>query len=64
MHPRYQVNDLVRVTDLERTFSQGDTTNCSYKLLKTRETFTDTIPAYRINNLPEIYNEVLSKKNE
>ena len=30
--PKFQLNDLVRTTDLKRTFSKGDTTNWSYKL--------------------------------
>ena len=30
--PKFQMNDLVRVADLKKTFSKGDTTNWSYKL--------------------------------
>ena len=30
--PKFQINDLVRVADLKRTFSKGATTNWSYKL--------------------------------
>ena len=30
--PKFQINDLVRVADLKKTFSKGDTTNWSYKL--------------------------------
>ena len=29
---KFKLNDLVRTADLKRTSSQGDTTNCSYKL--------------------------------
>ena len=29
---KIQINDLVRVADLRKTFSKGDTTNWSYKL--------------------------------
>ena len=60
--PKFQINDLVRTADLKRTFSKGDTTNWSYKLYKITEIFNDTIPSYKINNLPERYNESLLKK--
>ena len=42
----------------------GDTTNWSYKLQKITEPIIDTIPSYRLGNLPERYNEVLLKKTE
>ena len=60
--PKFQINDLVRVADLKITFSKGDTTNWSYKLYKITEIINDTIPSYKINNLPERYNESLLKK--
>ena len=60
--PKLQMNDLVRVADLKRTFSKGHTTNWSYKLYKITEIINDTIPSYKINNLPERYNESLLKK--
>ena len=59
--PKFQINDLVRVADLKKTFSKGDTTNWSYKLYKITEIIKDTIPSYRIDNLPERYNEALLK---
>ena len=62
--PKFQINDLVRTADLKRTFSKGDTTNWSYKLYKIIEIINDTIPAYKIDNLPERYNESLLKKTE
>ena len=37
-------------------------TNWSYKLYKITESFTDTIPSYRLDNLPERYKESLLKK--
>ena len=49
--PKFQINDLVRVADLKRTFSKGDTTNWSYKLYKITEIINDTIPSYKIDNL-------------
>ena len=62
--PKFQINDLVRVADLKRTFSKGDTTNWSCKLYKITEIINDTIPAYKIDNLPERCNEALLKKTE
>ena len=62
--PKFQVNDLVRTANLKETFSKGDTTNWSYKLYKTTEIIIDTIPSYKIKNLPERYNESLLKKTE
>ena len=50
---KYQINDLVRAADLKETFSKGDTTNWSYKLYKNTEIINDTIPSYKIDNLPE-----------
>ena len=62
--PKFQINDLVRTADLKKTFSKGYTTNWSYKLYKITEIFNDTIPAYKIDNLPERYNESLLKKTK
>ena len=60
--PKFQTNDLVRTADLKKTFSKGDTTNWSYTLYKITEIINDTKPSYKINNLPERYNESLLKK--
>ena len=62
--PKFQINDLVRTADSERTFSKGDTTNWSYKLYKITEIVNDTIPSYKIDNLKERYNESLLKKTD
>ena len=62
--PKFQINDLVRTADLKKTFSKSDTTNWSYKIFKITEIINDTIPAYKIDNLPERYNESLLKKTE
>ena len=51
--PKFRINDLVRVADLKKTFSKGDTTNWFYKLYKITEIINDTIPSYHIDNLPE-----------
>ena len=62
--PKYKINDLVRTADLKKTFSKGDTTNWSYKLYKITEVINDTIPSYKINNLPERYNQSLLLKSQ
>ena len=62
--PKFEISDLVRTADLMKTFSDEDTTNWSYKLYKITELINDTIPAYKIDNLPERYNESLLKKTE
>ena len=62
--PKVQINDLVRVADLKKTFSKGDKTNWSYKLYKITEIINDTIPSYKIDNLKERYSESVLKKTE
>ena len=62
--PKNEIGDLVRTADLKKAFSIGDTTNWSYKLYKITETINDTIPSYKIENIPERYNESLLKKTE
>ena len=62
--PEYEIGNLVRTADLQKTFSKGDTTNWSYKLYKITEVNKDTIPSYHIDNLPERYKESLLKKTE
>ena len=59
---KFQLNDLLRVADLKKTFSKGDTNNWSYKLYKISEIINDTIPSYLIDNSPERYNEALLTK--
>ena len=41
--PKYKIVDLVRTTDLKRTFSKCDTKNWSYKIYKITENFNETI---------------------
>ena len=48
---KFQINDLVRVADLKKTFSKGDTTNWSYEIYKIAKIINDTIPTYKIDNL-------------
>ena len=63
IQPKHQVNILVRVADLKRTFSKGDTTNWSFKMYEVTEIYNDTLPCHRIEKLKERDNEVLLKKN-
>ena len=57
--PKFHLSQLVRTADIKRVFSKGDSTNCSYKLYTITEIIHDTIPSYRINYLPERYNQNL-----
>ena len=62
IEPKYEIGDLVKTLDIKKMFSKGDTTKWSYKLYKITEIVNDTMPSYKINNLPERYNESLLKK--
>ena len=53
VNPIFQINDLIRVADLKKTFSKADTTNWSYKFYKITEIIKDTVPAFKIDNLKE-----------
>ena len=57
--PKFKVGQVVRTADIKRVFSKGDGTNYSYILYTISEVIHDTIPSYRINYLPERYNENL-----
>ena len=57
--PKYKLSQLVRTADIKKVFSKGDSTNYSYKLYSITEVIHDTIPSYRIDYLPERYNENL-----
>ena len=57
--PTHKLGQLVRTADIKRVFSKGDSTNYSYKLYTITEIIHDTIPSYRIDYLPERYNENL-----
>ena len=61
---KFRLNDHVRTADLGKTFSKSDTSNWSYKLYKITEFIKDTIPSYRIDNLPERYNDASLKKTQ
>ena len=57
--PKFKFGHLVRTADIKKVFSKGDSTSWSYKLYTITEVIHDTIPSYRINYLPERYNENL-----
>ena len=57
--PKFELGEFVRTADIKRVFSKGDSTNYSYKLYTITEVIHDTIPSYRIDYLPERYNENL-----
>ena len=57
--PKFKLGDLVRTADIKSVFCKGDSTNWSYKLYTITEIIHDTIPSYRIDYLPERYNENL-----
>ena len=57
--PKFKLGQLVRTADIKKVFSKGDSTNSSYKLDTITEVIHDTIPSYRLDYLPERYNENL-----
>ena len=56
---KFKIGQIVRTADIKRVFSKGDSTNWSYKLYTITEVIHNTIPSYRIDYLPERYNENL-----
>ena len=57
--PKFELGDLVRTYYIKKVFSKGDSTNYSHKLYTITEVIHDTIPSYRLNYLPERYNQNL-----
>ena len=57
--PKFKLGKLVRTADIKRVFSKGDSTNSSYKLYTITEVIHDSVPSYRIEYLPERYNQNL-----
>ena len=57
--PKFKLGQLIRVADIRKVFSKGDSTNYSYKLYRVTEVIHDTIPSYRLDYLPERYNQNL-----
>ena len=54
---KFHLGQIVRTAGIKKVFSEGDSTNFSYKLYTETEVIHDTIPSYRINYLTEKYNE-------
>ena len=59
LNPKYKLGQVVRTADIKKVFSKGDSTNYSYKLCTITEVIHDIIPSYRIDYLPERYNQNL-----
>ena len=57
--PKFKLGQLVRTADIKKVFSKGDSTNWSYILYTITEVIHDNITSYRINYLPERYNQNL-----
>ena len=57
--PKFKLGQLVRTADIKKVFSKGDSTNYSYHVFAITEVIHDTVPSYRINYIPERYNENL-----
>ena len=57
--PKFEIGQLVCTADIKSVFSEGDSTNRSYNLYTLTEIIYDTIPSYRLDYLPERYNENL-----
>ena len=59
LNPKYNLGQLVRTADIKRVFRKGDSRNYSYKFYTITEIIHETIPSYRIDYLPQRYNENL-----
>ena len=57
--PKFKLAQLVHTADIKRVFSKGESRKWRYKLYTITEVIHDTIPCYRIDYLPERYNDNL-----
>ena len=57
--PKFKLGHLIRTADIKRVFSRGDSTKWSYKLYTITEVIHDSVSSYRIEYLPERYNQNL-----
>ena len=64
LEPQLKIHDLLRTAVLKRTFSKEDTMNWSNMLYKITNFVYGTIPSYKLDKLPQRYNEALLKKIE
>ena len=51
--PNFNLGRLVRIGDIRRVLSKGDSTNWSHKIYTNIEVMHDTLPSNRIKYLPE-----------
>ena len=57
--PKFKLGQFVLTADIKKVFSKGDSTNYSYDIYTITEIIHDTVPSYRIDYLPERYNQNL-----
>ena len=57
--PRYKLGQIVRSADNKKVFSKRDSTNYGYNLYRIIKVLHNTKPSYRIEYLPERYDENL-----
>ena len=57
--PKFKLGQLVCTADNKLVFSKRDSTNYSHKMYTIIEVIHNTIPSYKIDHLPERYNEKL-----
>ena len=62
--PKYKLGDLVRTADIKKVLSKRDSTNHRHELYTVTQMIYDSIPTYRINYLPERYNENLMRSTK
>ena len=56
--PKFKLGQLFRTADIKKVFSKGDGTKWIYIIYTITEVIFNTIPSYRINYIPERYNEI------
>ena len=62
MTTKLEIGDLVITAEKVNVFSNGDTTNWSYKLYTITKILMDTIASYPTKNLRDRYNEGFLRK--
>ena len=55
--PKFNLGQLIRTSDIRKVFGEGNSANYSYEVYTITEVTHNTIPSYRINSLPERYNQ-------
>ena len=62
--PNIIPGQLDRTADIKKVFSKGDSTSLSYKLYTMTEVINTLIPSYRIEYLPDKYNQKVLRATE